>query len=142
VTTHDRATQPGQRLTHPDHIPPEKLQGWLLDREHCRATAHDIGPATAHIVGHLLDDPAINRLRTAGRLLRLREQHGDQRLEMACAKALQYDEPRYTTVKRILAEGLEAQPPTQEPLLTLPVRTFARTASELLGHLFGGATWN
>ena len=142
VTTHDRASQPGQRLTHPDHIPPEKIQGLLLDRENCRAAANDIGPATAQIVGSLLDDKIINRLRTAGRLLRLRERYGDQRLEAACAKALQYDEPVYTTVKRILTDGLEAQPPAEEPVLTLPVRSFARTAGELLGHLFGGAAWN
>lgn len=142
VTTHDRATRPGQRLTHPDHIPPEKIQGLLLDREHCRAAANDIGPATAHIVGSLLDDKIINRLRTAGRLLRLRERYGDQRLEAACAKALQYDEPVYATVKRILSAGLEVEPPAAEPALTLPVRTFARTAQELLGHVFGGAVWN
>ena len=142
VTTHDRASRPGQRLTHPHHLPPEKIQGLLLDRENCRTAATDIGPATAQIVASLLDDKIINRLRTAGRLLRLRERYGDQRLEAACAKALQYDEPVYTTVKRILADGLEAAPPTAEPVLTIPVRTFARTAGELLGHLFGGAAWN
>jgi transposase len=142
VTTHDRASQPGQRLTHPDHIPPEKIQGLLLDRENCRAAANDIGPATAQIVGGLLDDKVVKRLRTAGRLLRLRERYGDQRLEAACAKALQYDEPVYTTVKRILADGLEAEPPAQGAILMMPVRTFARTAGELLGHLFGGAAWS
>jgi hypothetical protein len=142
VTTHDRATQPGQRLTHANHLPPEKIQGLLLDREHCRAAANDIGPATAYIVNQLLDDKIVNRLRTAGRLLRLRERYGDQRLEAACAKALRYNEPAYTTVKRILAEGLEAAPPAAEPTLTIPVHTFARTAGELLGHLFGGVAWN
>jgi hypothetical protein len=142
LTTHDRATQPGQRQTHPDHLPPEKVQGVFLDRQHCRAAAADIGPATSQIVNELVDDPVINRLRTAGRLLRLRERYGDQRLEAACAKALQYDEPVYATVKRILAEGLDASRPSAQPAPTRPVRTFARTAGELLGHLFGGAAWN
>jgi hypothetical protein len=142
VTTHDRATQPGQRQTHPDHLPPEKVQGVFLDRQHCRAAAADIGPATSQIVNELVDDPVINRLRTAGRLLRLRERYGDQRLEAACAKARQYDEPVYATIKRILAEGLDARQPSGQPATTRPVRTFARTAGELLGHLFGGAAWN
>lgn len=142
VTTHDRATRPGQRQTHPDHLPPAKVQGLLLDRQHCRAAAADIGPATSQIVNELLDDPVIDRLRTAGRLLKLRERYGDPRLEAACAKALQYDEPVYATVKRILAEGLEGSRPSAQPVTTRPVRTFARTASELLGHLFGGAAWN
>ena len=141
VTTHDRATQPGQRLTHPEHLPPEKVQGLLLDREHCRAAAHDIGPATGQIVGNLLDDPVLNRLRTAGRLLKLRELYGDQRLEAACAKALYYDEPVYATVKRILAGNLEAVPSNVAPVTLQPARTFVRTASELLDHLFRGAVW-
>lgn len=142
VTTHDRAMRPGQRMTHPDHLPPEKVQGLLLDRQHCRAAAQDIGPATGQIVAGLLDDRVVNRLRTAGRLLKLREQYGDCQLEAACGKALQYDEPAYTTVKRILISGLEIAPPADAPATVRPARTFARTATELLGHLFGGATWN
>lgn len=142
VTTHDRATQPGQRLTHPDHLPPEKLHGLFLDRQHCQTAAADIGPATSQIVNGLLNDPVLNRLRTAGRLLKLRERYGDQRLEAACDKALEYDEPAYATVKRILAGGLESNRLSTQPLLTQPARTFARTAGELLGHLFGGAAWN
>jgi transposase len=142
LTTHDRATQPGQRLTQPDHLPPEKVQGLFLDRHHCRAAAADIGPATSQLVSGLLDDPVLNRLRTAGRLLKLRERYGDQRLEAACAKALEYDEPVYATVKRILAGGLESDRLRAQPRLTPPARTFARTAGELLGHLFGGAAWN
>jgi transposase len=142
VATHDRATKPGQRMTHPDHLPPEKVQGLLLDRQNCRAAAEDIGPATGQIVAELLDDKVINRLRTAGRLLKLREKYGDQRLEAACTKALQYDEPVYATVKRILSGGLEAEKPADEPATTRPAHIFVRTASELLGHLFGGAAWN
>jgi len=86
-------------------------------------------------------DPVLNRLRTAGRLLKLREPYGDQRLEAACAKALYYDEPVYATVKRILAGNLEAVPSNVAPVTLQPARTFVRTASELLGHLFRGAAW-
>src|SRR5512133_1600287 len=67
VSTHDRADRAGRRKTHPDHLPPEKVQGLLLDRQNCRAAAEDIGPATSQIVAGLLDDKVINRLRTAGR---------------------------------------------------------------------------
>lgn len=90
----------------------------------------------------LLDDPAVDRLRTAGRLLCLGERYGDERLELACQRAVQFGEPSYTTVKRILTEGLEAQPATTPPATTPPAQSFVRTTSELLGHLFGGATWN
>jgi hypothetical protein len=84
----------------------------------------------------------VDRLRSAGRLLRLGERYGDERLELACQRAVQFGEPTYTTVKRILTEGLDAQPATAPPPATPPAHLFVRTASELLGHLFGGAAWS
>lgn len=142
LATHDRAQQRGQRMTHPDHLPPHKLAGLTLNREACRTSAAAIGVATDHIVSTLLDDPAVDRLRTVGRLLRLGERYGDERLELACQRALQFGEPTYTTVKRILTEGLETEPASPVPATTPPAHTFVRTASELLGHLFGGAAWS
>jgi transposase len=141
VTTHPRAQQPGERLTHPDHLPPEKLAGLLLEEEQCRATATDIGSATRELVEALLGDGVIDRRRTVLRVLRLRERYGDARLERACARALRFDTATYLTVKRILKGELDQQePPAPAPVA--PARTFVRTASELLGHLFGGGTWN
>ena len=90
----------------------------------------------------LLADPAVDRLRTVGRLLRLGERYGDERLEAACQRTVQFGEPTYTTVKRILTEGLEAQPTAASMSKTPPAQTFVRTASELLGHLFGSAQWS
>ena len=142
LATHDRAQQRGQRMTHPDHLPPHKLAGLTVNREACRHSAAAIGVATDHIVSTLLDDPAVDRLRTVGRLLRLGERYGDERLELACQRALQFGEPTYTTVKRILTEGLETEPASPVPATTPPAHTFVRTASELLGHLFGGAAWS
>ena len=141
IAIHDRATAPGQRMTHPDHLPPQKVAGLTVNRDACRAVAATIGPATDQIVVSLLDDPAVDRLRTAHRLLSLGKRFGDERLEMACDRALQFDEPAYVTVKHILAQGLDAQP-AEIPPATPPARTFARTAAELVGHLFGGVLWN
>ena len=154
LTTHNRAVQAGERITHPDHLPPHKAAGLLLGREGCRTAAATVGNATRQLVEILLDDPAVDRLRTVGRLLRLGQRFGDERLEAACLRALQFDEPVYATVKRILVEGLERQP-LSEPLVTsIPIDppervaaaqstapAFMRSASELLGHLFG-ATFN
>src|SRR6185295_13637185 len=61
VATHTRAQQRGERLTHPDHLPPEKLAGLLLEEEQCRATATDIGSATRELVEALLGDGVIDR---------------------------------------------------------------------------------
>lgn len=137
LATHARAQRPGERHTHPDHLPPEKLPGLLLNRVACRHTADTIGPATAAVVSALLGDPAVDRLTTAGRLVRLRERYGAERLEAACARAQRFDDQRYATIKRILHEGLDAEAaPTA--VLSPPARTFVRSAADLLGHLFGG----
>lgn len=87
LATHPRAAHPGERHTHRDHLPPEKLPGLTLNRAACRATAASIGPATAAVVHDLLADPAVDRGTTVGRVLRLRDRYGDDRLEAACVRA-------------------------------------------------------
>jgi len=140
VATHPRAQRAGERLTHPDHLPPEKLPGLLLGKDSCRARAAEIGPATSEVVEGLFADPAVDRLRTVGRILRLEETFGTTRLEAACARALTFAEPAHRTIKQILTQGLDDEPAstTSAP----EARTFVRGAFELLGHLFGGAAWN
>ena len=93
-------------------------------------------------MGRLLADTAVDRLSTVRRLLRLREQVGDERLEAACDRALRFNDPSYKTVKGILQEGLEEKPEAAPPRVP-PAHHFVRTAQELLGHLWGGGqTWN
>lgn len=140
VATHPRAQCPGQRLTHLDHLPPQKGPGLILSRDGCRQQAAEIGPAPREVVDGLLDHRPEDRLRTAGRLLRLGERFGSQRLEAACARALRFDDPAYVTIKHILEQGLDAEElPVAEPVpLAL---TFVRTAAEWVGHLVGGAAW-
>jgi transposase len=141
VASHDRAQGPGQRLTHPAHLPAELLAGLTLDRETCRTGAQDIGPATTAVVAHLLDEGVVDRLPVVRRLLHLRERFGDRRLEAACARALRYDDPSYRTIKTILEQGQDTEQPQPEPMRAAAT-TFVRTAGELVGHLLGGAPWN
>lgn len=142
LATHERADQPGTRRTHPDHLPPEKRPGWLLERQACREEAATVGPATAALVSRLLDDPVLDRLATVGRLLRLRTRFGAGRLEAACQRALAFDDPAYTTVKRILTEELDRQPLTERPIPASSARTFVRSVADLVGHTLGGLSWS
>ena len=140
VATHSRAQKPGQRLTTLDHLPPQKVPGLILSRDGCRLQAAEIGPATRQVVDGLLDHRPEDRLRTAGRLLRLGERYGPERLEAACARALRFDDPAYMTIKQVLEQGLDQQEiPTTEP--APPALAFVRSAAELVGHLVGGAQW-
>lgn len=72
VATHERAQQPGQRMTHPAHLPPHLVEGLCTDHAACQATAQEIGPATTQVVAQLLADPVVERLPTTRRLLKLR----------------------------------------------------------------------
>jgi len=141
VATHERAQRPGERQTQLDHLPPYKVPGLLLAPDVCQASAAEVGAATAQVVQTLLADPVLDRLATVGRLLKLRQKFGDQRLEAACQRALHFDDPRYQTIKRILAEGLENEaitPPAAAP----PATAFVRSPEELVGPLLRGASWN
>ena len=140
VATHPRAQQPGQRMTTLDHLPPQKVPGLVLSRHACRLQAAEIGPATRQVIDGLLDHRPEDRLRTAGRLLKLAGRFSPERLEAACARALRFDDPAYMTIKRILEQGLDREElPSTKP--APPALTFVRTAAELLGHLVGDASW-
>jgi len=140
VATHPRAQQPGRRVTNLDHLPPHKVPGLTLSREACRQQAAQIGPCTREVIDRLLDHRPEDRLRTAGRLLRLATRFSPQRLEAACARALRFDDPSYRTVKQILEQGLEGEElPAVDP--PPPALAFVRSAQELVGHLAGGVSW-
>jgi hypothetical protein len=141
IATHERAKKAGERSTHRDHLPPEKLPGLEWDRPYCLESAAQVGPNTLKLVQTLLDDPAIEHLPRVIRLLKLRTTYNDQRLEAACERSLHFQDPSVKTVKRILKEGLENQPlPVDWPILC--ATEFARTPTELVGHLMEGETWN
>jgi transposase len=141
VATHERASQPGSRQTHLDHLPPELVPGLTLSREGSRQQAHLIGPATCRIVEIYLADPVVDRLPTVGRLLRLQEPYGANRLEAACVRALAFGDPNYRTIKQILEKGLEQAPSPAVPT-SPPATTFVRSAEELWGPHLGAARWN
>jgi hypothetical protein len=141
VATHERAGQAGSRQTHLDHLPPELVPGLTLSREGSRQQAHLIGPATSRIVEIYLADPVVDRLPTVGRLLRLQEQYGANRLEAACVRALAFGDPNYRTLKEMLQKGLEQAASPAIPA-SPPATTFVRSAEELLGPHLGAARWN
>lgn len=141
VATHPRAERPGERLTHADHLLPAKQPGALWTREVCLTLAAEVGSATSEYVQRLYADPSVERHPRVVRVLKLRTTVGDTRLEAACARALDYDELSYASLKRILEQHLETLPAPPAPP-SVPARTFARSATELLGHLFGGLAWN
>jgi transposase len=132
IATHAWGT-PGTRRTMRDHLPPDKVAVLMATPQYCRERAQAIGPCAAELVGQLLDERPLDRLRTVQAMLRLADRYGHGRFESAARRALCYGDTRYATVKRILERGLDADPlPTEEPSpRVLPLFAFARTGSEI-----------
>ncbi len=59
------------------------------------------------MVGELLSENALYRLRQAQGVLRLADRYGVERLEANCRRSLEAGDPDYRTVKGILVAGTE-----------------------------------
>jgi transposase len=95
------------KVTDVADYPPEKIAFHTRTPQWCRERAEQTGPATAEVVGELLDGPALHRLRSAQAILGLAGKYSDARLEAACRKASAAGDPSYRTIRNILAAGLE-----------------------------------
>jgi transposase len=110
VKTHVRVAR-GKQTDLRDY-PPEKIAFHMRTPAWCRKKAAEIGPACQALIGGLLEDNALYRLRAAQGVLHLADKHQPGRLEAACAKAAAAGDPSYRTVKGILAAGTEGLPVT------------------------------
>ena len=106
VKSHPRKTR-GKQTDFGDY-PPEKIAFHMRTPAWCRRQAKGIGPACEQVIGELLADNALYRLRSAQGVIGLGGKHDPGRLEAACAKAIAAGDPSYRTVRGILAAGTEA----------------------------------
>jgi transposase len=132
VAAHGRALRPGERRTVRDHLPPNARSFFAHDREWCVAQAGAIGPACAELIGTLLADRIVERLRAAQAVLALKKQYPVARLEAACARAMAHESPFYRTVKTILAGGHDLRADAAITSASTPHSgRFARAAASL-----------
>lgn len=132
VAAHARADQAGVRRTVRDHLPPDAQAFFAHDRSWCLAQATRIGPSCTELIGRLLADRIVERLRAAQGVLRLEKQFSATRLEAACARALAHESPFYRTVKTILAGGHDLRGDGSiQPTATAHSGRFARDAASL-----------
>jgi hypothetical protein len=105
VATHVR--RPSGRSTDFTHYPPEKIAFHMRTPAWCRRTAELVGPSCEAVIAEFMADNAIHHLRSAQGVLGLRDKHGCERLEAACARAIEVGDPSYRTIKGILIAGTE-----------------------------------
>jgi len=114
VATHVR--QERGRVTRLEHYP-EAGQAFLRGTpQTCLEQAATVGDATALLVRGVLEPLTLTGLRQAQAVLRLRDPHGDERLEQACRRALEAGDGRYRTVRGILERRLEEVPGEEIPI--------------------------
>lgn len=132
VALHSRAVEPGTRRTITDHLPPEKVAGWQLERETLCLAAQNVGPATAKAVTLLLAERPLERSGMVQRILKLATLYSPERLEAACERGLYFDDVHYRTLKRILQRGLEHSATIQLPTPDGGTLAYARSAEEFV----------
>ena len=136
VAVHTRLKRPGQKSTCNDHLPPNAQAYLMRDPQWCIKQADDIGPFCRALIDYLFSDRVLDNLRAAQGIVRFKNKYGKERLEAACRRALFYDNPRYQTVKTILAKELDyIDPPKSSQQLSNAYTgngTFSRDTSTLL----------
>jgi transposase len=105
VKSHPRKAR-GKQTDFGDY-PPEKIAFHMRTPQWCRKQAAAIGPSCEFLIGELLAEGALYRLRAAQGVIGLADKHDPSRLEAACAKAIAAGDPSYRTVRGILAAGAE-----------------------------------
>lgn len=139
VATHPRLFKPGARSTIDDHMPPQALAYKLRDPQWCLKQSERIGPACRALIEQLFAHKVLDNLRAAQGIMRLNKTYGATRLEAACQRALDFDNPRYGTVKTILQKGLDAVPTPEQAFDALSEAytgrgRFSRPMATLLKH--------
>lgn len=118
IKTHPRATEKGQWVT--DQLDyPEHARIFLeQDAPYCLAKAKEMGTSVDQFLTCILTPPSLTRRRKAQAVLRLAEIYGKERLEAACKRALQFDNLKLRSLKKILEDELDklALPEEGSPL--------------------------
>ena len=131
VATHARAKRKGQRMTTPDHLPPQAQAFLSRDRQWLNEQAQAIGSHCQQVIECLLGDHILERLRAAQGIIGLAQTYGAARLENACQRALAHDSPAYRTVKSILQSNADRVPPQTPVQAVYTQARFARKATTL-----------
>ena len=138
VKTHPRQ-QPGRRSTDPNDLPAGTAAYALRDIEHLRRLAAGHGPAIGDYAAALLDIPLPwTKMRQVYALLGLVKKWGPERVEAACARALDAEAVNVGLIGRMLERGTEATPVQAALPRTVVAGRFARDAEHFAVRAAGG----
>jgi hypothetical protein len=109
VKVHPR-TAPGGRVTDPADLPAEKTTYALRDIDHLRRLAAEHGPAIGAYAAAVLDHPLPwTKMRQTYALLGLVKRWGPERVEAACARALEAEAISVSLIGRMIERATEGE---------------------------------
>ncbi|HEX7095741.1 MAG TPA: IS21 family transposase, partial [Acidimicrobiales bacterium] len=140
VKIHPRQ-RPGGRSTDPDDLPTERTAYAMRDLEALTRLAAAHGPAVGAFASALLEVPLPwTRMRQVYALLGLVKRWGADRVDTACASALEHEAINVGLIGRMLERGTENTTTAQQALpgVVVPAR-FARDPEHFASRATGGA---
>ena len=111
IAVHMRGSGNGKHTTTPEHMPAShrRYAGWTVER--IRRDTAAIGPATAALCALILEERSHPEqgFRACLGIVRLVKAFGQERVEAACARALEIGARTYGSVRSILDNNLDRQ---------------------------------
>lgn len=115
VKTHPRV-RPGERSTDQADLPPEKAAYAMRDLERLKRQAASHGAAIGAVAAAVLEGPLPwTRMRRVYRVLGLVRRYGADRVEAACAKALELEAHDVSLIARMVERAREREDLPQPP---------------------------
>lgn len=112
VAAHPRSMQKGHHTTVMEHMPRSHREyaGWTPER--IMEWAHKLGPNVAALAEAIMDSRKhpVQGYRSCLGVIRLAKEHGDNRLDAACERALRLGALSLKSLKSILKTGLDRLP--------------------------------
>lgn len=122
VASHPRLSGKGKYSTLPEHMPKSHKEYLAWTPSRITQWASVSGPYTEELVEKImaLREHPEQGFRSCMGVMRLGKQYGDDRLELACKRAIKIGGTSYHSIKSILEKGLELHPlpdeDTSEPI--------------------------
>ncbi len=115
IKTHLLSTRKGEWVSDTTDYPEQARQYITFQCSECLEEAKRCGESVHEIISKILEAHSHTHQRKAQAILRLAKKYGSERLELACKRALYFDNTEYNSIVRILEQGLEGGTFGEEP---------------------------
>jgi hypothetical protein len=109
IKTHARSYASSTWVTDDKDYSESALHYLNNNADKCLGVAEGIGEATQQVISRLVTVGSRIGLRKAQAILRLKDKYDSERLELACVRAVAYDNYAYKAIAKILEENLEQE---------------------------------